>query len=482
MTEGPEPEIDIQGLLRNRAYLVLLVFAAIIGAPIAVGAYWFLYLVSDLQKWLFDPAYLLKALGFHGEPIWWPVPMVGVAGVLVGLTIRYLPGRGGHSPADGFHPGGPPPAAWIPGIALAALAGLALGAVIGPEAPLIALGGGVAAAALRVIKRDAPPRSFQVVGAAGSFTAVSTLLGSPLSGAFLLMEASGLGPATGLVLVPGILAAGIGYLIFVGFDAWTGHGTFSLTVPNLPPFAHPDGAELGWAILIGVAATIVGGCIRWLALYLKPYVEKRITLLLPVVGLAVGGLAVAYAEGTGKPSSEVLFSGQTALPGFLTNTASYSIGALLLLLACKALAYGLSLSGFRGGPIFPGMFIGAVGGVAMSHLPGLPMVAGAAMGVGAMTCSMLGLPLTAVLITTIFMGTDGVNAMPLVIVAVVVAYVGRAHFSPRPASAAEAPPARPVDAVSPAGASTQETAVVETPTAAVRPATRPSAPAPPAAG
>ena len=90
--------------------------------------------------------------------------MVGVVGVLVGLTIRYLPGRGGHSPADGFHPGGPPPAAWIPGIALAALAGLALGAVIGPEAPLIALGGGVAAAALRVIKRDALPRSFQVAG------------------------------------------------------------------------------------------------------------------------------------------------------------------------------------------------------------------------------------------------------------------------------------------------------------------------------
>ena len=258
MPEVPEPEIDIQGLLRNRAYVVLLVFAAIIGAPIAVGAC-DLYLVSDLQKWLFDPAYLLKALGFHGEPVWWPVPMVGLAGVLVGLTIRYLPGRGGHSPADGFHPGGPPPAAWIPGIALAALAGLAMGAVIGPEAPLIALGGGLAAAALRVIKRDAPPRSFEVIGAAGSFTAISTLLSSPLSGAFLLMEASGLGPATGLVLVPGILAAGIGYLIFVGFDAWTGHGTFSLAVPNLPPFTHPDGAELGWAILIGVGGDDRGG-------------------------------------------------------------------------------------------------------------------------------------------------------------------------------------------------------------------------------
>ena len=94
------------------------------------------------------------------------------------------------------------------------------------------------------------------------------------------MEASGLGgPTLGLVLVPGLLAAGIGSLIFVGFDAWTGHGTFSLAVPNLPPFTHPDGAEFGWAIVIGVAAAVLGGCIRWLALYLKPHVEGRILVL-----------------------------------------------------------------------------------------------------------------------------------------------------------------------------------------------------------
>jgi hypothetical protein len=78
------------------------------------------------------------------------------------------------------------------------------------------------------------------------------------------------------------------------------------------------------------------------------------------------------------------------------------------------------------------MFIGAAGGVALSHLPGLPMVAGAGMGIGAMTCAMLGLPLTSVLITTIVLGSDGFAVMPIVIVAVVVAYVGRAYFSPRP--------------------------------------------------
>lgn len=34
--------------------------------------------------------------------------MVGLAGFLVGLTIQYLPGRGGHSPADGLQTAGAP--------------------------------------------------------------------------------------------------------------------------------------------------------------------------------------------------------------------------------------------------------------------------------------------------------------------------------------------------------------------------------------
>ena len=91
--------------------------------------------------------------------------------------------------------------------------------------------------------------------------------------------------------------------------------------------------------------------------------------------MAIGGLAVAFAWVTGENSGLVLFSGQSALPGLLENSATFLVGTLVLLVIAKGLAYGLSLSSLRGGPTFPGMFIGATGGIALSHLPGLPMVA-----------------------------------------------------------------------------------------------------------
>ena len=438
VTTPPDP----LALLRSRSYVVLLVLAAIIGVIVSAVAYFFLALVGKLQGWIFTS--LPSGLGFHSEPPWWPIPPLMLAGLLVGLTLRYLPGTGGHKPAEGFKAGGAPSPAELPSVVLASLATLSLGVVLGPEAPLIAIGGGLGVLAVRLLKRDAPARTSTVVAAAGSFAAISTLLGSPLLGAFLLMEASGLaGGMLELVLVPGLLAAGIGTLIFIGLDAWTGLGTFSLKLPGLPHVGSPTGVEFLWALAIGVMAALVGSGIRWFALFLQPHVERRMVLLLPVAGLAIAGLAIAFAEGTGKSSSEVLFSGQTALGPLITHSAAYTVGALVLLMVCKAVAYGASLSGFRGGPVFPAMFIGAVGGIALSHLPGLGLVPGVAMGIGAMCAVMLRLPMTSVLLAVLLLASDGLVVTPLAIVAVVVAYVVSARLVPAPAPAASPAPETP---------------------------------------
>jgi H+/Cl- antiporter ClcA len=436
----PSPDVDPAARLRSAAYVRLLLLAAIIGVPISAAAYFFLQIVGALQDRVFED--LPRALGFAAAPLWWPVPLLLLAGVLVAVTIRHLPGHGGHSPVDGFAAGGSPTPIELPGVLLAALTSLCLGVVIGPEAPLIALGAGLAVCAVRLARRDVPARVEAVVAAAGSFAAISALLGSPILGAFLLMEASGLGGATlGLVLLPGLLAAGIGSLVFIGLDALTGYGEVSLALPGLPPFNHPDLIQFGWALVIGVLAAVVGAVIRRLAIRLRPVVERRIMLLTPAVGLAIAALAIAYQVVTGHGFMDVLTSGQTAMGPLLQGSGAYTVGALLMLLACKGLAYSLSLSAFRGGPIFPAMFLGAAGGILMSHLPGLPMVAGVAMGIGSMCVVMLRLPLTSVLLATLLLESDGLAVMPLVIVAVVVAHVVCAWLMPATHPAAESAPA-----------------------------------------
>jgi hypothetical protein len=198
-------------------------------------------------------------------------------------------------------------------------------------------------------------------------------------------------------------------------------------------------------VVIGLAAAVAGSAIRWLALFLQPLIERRMLLLTPLAGLAVAGCAIAFAEATGRGSSPVLFSGQDALPGLVQSASSWSVGALVWLVAFKGLAYSISLSCFRGGPVFPGMFIGAAGGIALSHLPGLPMIAGVGMGIGALSVAMLRLPLTSVLLASLLLSSDALALMPLVIVAVVVAYVTIARLAPVAATDAdvESAPGRP---------------------------------------
>jgi H+/Cl- antiporter ClcA len=378
-------------------------------------------------------------------PAWWPVPWLVLSGLLTALTIRFLPGNGGHSPAFGFSTGGGPVTGReLPGVALAALTTLSLGAVLGPEAPLIAIGGGLGALTVRLAKKDAPPTALMIMASAGSFAAISTLLGSPVLGAFLIMEIAGIGGMRlSLVMLPGLLASGIGALVFVGLGNWTGLGSFSLALTSVPPAAPPTLASLAWALIIGAAGALLGWLIRSLALWLRLIVHVSRVLVTAALGLLIGLIAMAYQLGTGLSFTQVLFSGQDALPELVEHAADYSLGVLILLILCKALAYGLSLSAFRGGPVFPSMFIGAAVGVAASGLPGMDLAAGIATGIGAMSAAMLRLPLTSTLLAVLLMGTDGVAVTPQVVVAVAVAFVVT-YLLPEPGpKAPEAPQPEP---------------------------------------
>jgi H+/Cl- antiporter ClcA len=437
VTEPASVAPDPAAILRSRDFVKLLVFAAVVGVVVSFASWGFLELVHQTQVGVFSD--LPGRLGFDVVPEWWPLPVLGFAGLIAAFAIVRLPGKGGHVPAEGLKAGSPEPN-MLAGIALAAFATLGLGLVLGPEAPLIALGGGLAVLAVKLANRDAPQQMLTVLAAAGAFAAISVVFGSPIVAAILIIEVlatSGVGGAMlPLVLIPGLIAAGIGSLVFIGMSHWTGLSTdaYSLVPLHLSTLAHPTWEEIGWSILIGLAAAALTLPIRRLGFGTAGVVPRNSFVLVPAVGLVVAGLAIGFDLVTNKGTNQVLFSGQEALPGLVGHATEWSLGALALLFLCKGLAWALCLGSFRGGPTFPAIFLGAAGGIAASHLPGMALTPAIAVGIGAMTVAFLKLPLSAIVITATLTVSGGAAALPLVIVGVVVAYLATLALEGRQSS------------------------------------------------
>ena len=412
--------------MTSKRFVVLLVVVAVVGVIVSLAAWCFLELIYQLQRELYT--HLPHALGYKsGPPLWWSLPVLAVAGLLVALAISRLPGDGGHLPAKGLAIGGGLPRTIdLPGVVLAGLATIGSGLVLGPEAPLIALGSGTALLTIKLARREMPQQILVVVAAAGSFSALAFIFDSPLIAAVILIEATAIGgPRLQLVLVPGLLAAGIGTLVAIGMGSFTGLSTsaFALGALQLPHFGHPDIAEFGWTIALALAIAVVARIVMAGGLGTYRVVSRRLILLLPVVGLIVAGLAIAFHGATGKNVNEVLFSGQSALPGIVSQAATWSVSALLLLIVFKGLAWSVSLGSFRGGPTFPALFLGATAGIAASHLPGFSLTPAVAVGLGAATAAVLRLPLSGAVMATLLTAKSGTGDEPLIIVAVVIAYL-----------------------------------------------------------
>jgi H+/Cl- antiporter ClcA len=83
-------------------------------------------------------------------------------------------------------------------------------------------------------------------------------------------------------------------------------------------------------------------------------------------GALTVGLLAQLADVLGGDSQDVLFSGQASVPHIVTED---SAAILLVVLAAKALGYAISLGcGFRGGPVFPAIFLGVALAIAAAWL------------------------------------------------------------------------------------------------------------------
>jgi CIC family chloride channel protein len=221
-------------------------------------------------------------------------------------------------------------------------------------------------------------------GAAG---AIAGAFGAPFGGAFYAFELV-MGGYTAATLVP------------IGIAALNGFLVARLFAP-LPLGIYADamgavsGRDLVIASVLGLAAALVGiTMMRGVALC-EQLLER--TRLWPPLRPALGGLAVGAMA---IVTPQVMSSGHGAL--HLSGMMDRPLRMIALVFALKSLASVVSLgSGFRGGLFFASLLLGAFGGRlfgagANELWPGLMLDANvyAIIGMGALSASIIGGPLT----------------------------------------------------------------------------------------
>jgi H+/Cl- antiporter ClcA len=416
-------------------YLRLVVFGALIGIPAALVATVFLAVVHESEHWFWTT--LPSDLG-RSSPPWYLIlglPMLG-AGIVL-FARRMLPGDGGHPPLGGLN-STPTPLAYGPGVALAALGTLPFGAVLGPEAPLIALGSATGLAVVYSVRL--PEKEQAVLATAGSFSAISALFGGPIPAGILMVEASiGLGAAAIPVLLPGLVSAAVGFLIFVGVGNWHGIHETTLSVSGLPAYHGTHLLDLVMGVGVGIAVALLLEAVHRFGEWIAGPGLKRLGMAATLIagGFAVG-LVALIADGLGANSQDVLFSGQASLPALIAES---SVGILVVLLVGKAIGYAISLgSGFRGGPVFPSIFLGvAIASLTVTLFnvsPTLAVAVGTAAGMAAATRLLF----ASLIVATLLVGSSAIDTVPATVLAAAAAWLTATTLAKK-AEAASAKPA-----------------------------------------
>ncbi|MFD7311671.1 chloride channel protein [Promicromonospora sp. NPDC059942] len=391
--------MDAQG---KRPLATLVGLPAVVGVAAALFATIFTSLVHGGEQLFWT--WLPDTLGLDGVPWWWVLLLLVIGAAGVAAATR-LPGHGGHHPLDGF--AFDITARELPSTLLAAASSLVFGAVLGPEAPLLAIGTSIGFAVHRRLGTDAS----KVLVMASAAAALGVVLGNPVVTMLLVLEAMFLSARPRpeqpvLQVVPILAALGAGYVVRIGIADWPGVHVPELSMGDLGSYPALHVVDLLAGVLVAlvaagliVAAMRLGGVARRLASR-GPFV----TLL--VGGLTVGLLAVLVRVTTGADVDTVLFSGQQSLSTVTTTTAA---GTLVVVAVVKSAAYSVSLgTGFHGGTIFPSVFIGAAAGAAAALLlPGTALAPLVACGIAAGAAAAAGMPVTALVLALLLCVSAG---------------------------------------------------------------------------
>lgn len=357
---------------RARTMLLLSIPAILIGIASSLVLIVAMKIAAILQSILWSD--LPAHVGIAADSPLWIIAILTLTGIAVGLVVRFSPGHGGPDPATESLIGAPIATNALPGLLAALILGLAGGVSLGPEHPIMVVNIALAVALGSRLFPRVSSLDWTILAASGT---IGALFGTPVAAALFFSQTlnnSSDVPLWDRLFAP-LLAAAAGALTTGIFF----HPNFTLPIPHYPHLRIVD-------IISGAIVTLIAIAVGMVAVWCLPRLHalihrlKNPVLMLGIGGFLLGILGVIGGHITlfkGLDEMQQLASSQTLGAGDFLLIAVVKLAALVLASAC----------GFRGGRIFPAVFVGVSLGLMLhAHVEAVPAAI-------TISCAILGLVL-----------------------------------------------------------------------------------------
>lgn len=392
-----------------RTLVALSLPALLVGIISALILYALDELAALLEHGIWDA--LPTAIGIDSSNGWWIFGVLSITGLAVGLVVKFVPGHGGQDSATTDLISPPQRVGALPSLALVAVLGLAGGVSLGPESPIIAINAGLLVSIGARFFPRLPGELAMVMAAAGT---VGALFGTPVAAALILTGVVATRPSGGALwdrLFLPLVSAAAGSLTM----SLLAHPSLALSLPaytSIAPIDVVSGVVVG---AVGAAAGVV--CVVLFRM-LHPLFHG---LRNPVLFITLGGVVLGILGVLGGQIT--LFKGLDQMAELMANRDQYGVGQLVIIVLVKFAALAVAAAaGFRGGHIFPAVFIGAALGILANLLvPGIPLTVAVSAGVLGVVLAISRDGWIALFIATVV--SANVTVLPLLCIAILPAWL-----------------------------------------------------------
>ena len=344
---------------RARIMLAFALPALIIGVLSSLILVAVMMIAGALQTLLWQ--HIPAVLHINTQSASWTLFMLTLTGIGVGALIKYMPGHAGPDPAAESLIGAPVAVNALPGLALALMLGLAGGVSLGPEYPITVINIALAAAFGARFMPKVPTTDWVILAASGT---IGALFGTPVAAALIFSQSLGTNkdvPLWDRLFAP-LVAAGAGAITTDQFF----EPDFSLSIP---PYDSSNLID----IFSGSVVVLIAVALGMIAVWLFPHVHRLFNSIQnPVLKLGIGGFVLGLLALIGGEIT--LFKGLDEMKELAHSNQLFEMGPLLAITLTKLAALVVAAAcGFRGGRIFPAVFVGVSLGLMLhQYAPDVP--------------------------------------------------------------------------------------------------------------